>query len=101
MSEITQISYVSNDITFDDVGLINVKISNVKTLKNHHFENCINIGKIIIPDSVNTIEPYCFINCINLTEINIPTSIKELSDYCFSVLRTQALPVGTSSLVII
>lgn len=48
------------------------------------FEDCYNITKIIIPDSVTEIGNWAFENCTNLTSITIPDSIVSIGSRAFS-----------------
>ncbi|MGN0236189.1 MAG: leucine-rich repeat domain-containing protein [Paludibacteraceae bacterium] len=47
------------------------------------FENCTNLTRITIPNSVNTIGNMAFERCSNLKQITIPNSVTKIGDSAF------------------
>ena len=47
------------------------------------FEECYNLRKIIIPDTITTIGNYAFYGCFNLTDVIIPDSVTKIGNYAF------------------
>ena len=56
----------------------------VKAIDNCAFENCTEITKVTIPESVVYIGTFAFGGCTALQEIAVPTSVTELKDGIFS-----------------
>jgi hypothetical protein len=65
------------------------------------FNNCYNITKIVLPESIKTIGSTAFQNCEALTEVNIPSGVTEIGDYTFfncKALTTVTIPSGVTSI---
>lgn len=65
------------------------------------FNNCYNITKIVLPESIKTIGSTAFQNCEALTEVNIPSGVTEIRDYTFfncKALTTVTIPSGVTSI---
>lgn len=56
----------------------------VEVISPSAFQNCKNIQKIIIPESVNYIGRFAFVDCCELTEIHIPNSVLKIRQQTFS-----------------
>lgn len=47
------------------------------------FDDCTNLRKFVIPDSVERIPQFCFSGCLNLNEIYLPETLKYIDQYAF------------------
>lgn len=63
----------------------------VETIANHAFEDCINIEKVVMPDTVNYIGYWAFSSARKLKEINISTSCEFIGQ--FIVLGTKVTEI--------
>lgn len=57
--------------------------SGITEIKPEAFKNCIDLEKIIIPNTINTIGESAFENCINLKEIVLPPTLKKIDKRAF------------------
>lgn len=57
--------------------------SGITEIKPEAFKNCIDLEKIIIPNTINTIGESAFENCINLKEIVLPSTLKKINKRAF------------------
>lgn len=57
--------------------------TSVTELKTSAFEDCSNLNKIILPNSIKSLGSFAF-EWTKLSTINIPSSVTTISDYCFS-----------------
>lgn len=56
----------------------------IKCIGGHAFDNCNNISKVTLPDSITSIGNSAFDECDKLTSINIPNQVTSIGDYAFS-----------------
>lgn len=64
------------------------------------FENCTNLSKITIPNSVTKIGQMAFRGCINLKQIELPKKLKRIEDHTFqsSGLTSVIIPDSVKSI---
>ena len=58
--------------------------SNVKSIGESAFDNCIGLSSFSIPSTVTSIGKNAFKNCSGLTTITIPNSVTSIGEYAFS-----------------
>ncbi len=56
----------------------------VVAIEDMAFENCKNIKRIILPETIKAIGIWSFLNCTGLTEIHLPKSMESLSSTAFT-----------------
>ena len=47
------------------------------------FGGCINLKKVVLPDSMTEISGYSFVRCINLTDIKLPPNLVKIEEAAF------------------
>ena len=65
------------------------------------FENCTNITRVILPDSVTTVNGYAFKGCSNLININLGKSLTSIGLYAFKdciSLKNITIPATVTSI---
>ena len=62
---------------------INKKWYKVTEIGGSTFENCTNLTKVVIPESVTTINSDSFRSCINLTNLVLPDNLVTINDFAF------------------
>lgn len=65
------------------------------------FENCINLKKVKLPESMTEISAWSFDGCINLSEINIPSQLEKIGVGAFrncKKLTTLTIPQTVTSI---
>ena len=75
--------------------------SNITSLDDYCFSNCVQLYNIVIPSSVKTLGAYCLCRCIRLKQITLPSSIISLGAGCFSdckALGSIAIPSSVTKL---
>ena len=60
----------------------------VTKIRDHAFDYCTSLKKIIIPESVTKIGDYAFYRCTSLKKIIIPDSVTEIGDMAFYGCRS-------------
>ncbi len=55
----------------------------VTAIADYAFQNCINLTKLVLPETVKTIGTYAFSGCTELTEFTIPASVTYIGDSIF------------------
>jgi hypothetical protein len=78
--------------SFDELQLF----TSLKDLYGNSFENCRQLGSIVLPSSIERIYYRVFMNCPRLTSINLPENLSMLGDNAFdgcSSLRTVTVLV--------
>ena len=69
----------------------------VTSVFEHTFQDCVNITKIVLPNTLSTIESWAFAGCIGITEIELPSSLTRIGDQAFrgcTSLRSITIPDG-------
>ena len=69
----------------------------VTSVFEHTFQDCVNITKVILPDTLTSIESWAFAGCIGLTEIDLPASLTRIGDQAFrgcTSLKAIVIPDG-------
>lgn len=51
------------------------------------FQNCHDLSKVELPDTITKIKEWAFYDCPSLTNINIPSSVKTIEEYAFHSCR--------------
>ena len=65
-------------------ALTDVRVTNAKVLGNSTFENCYNLERLSLPDSLRSIGDRAFYNCRGLTELTIPASVTSIGADAFT-----------------
>lgn len=47
------------------------------------FQDCINLTRVVLPDSIREIPASCFFNCKKLSDVAIPDSVTSIDDFAF------------------
>lgn len=70
----------------------------IKIIAPNAFRDCINIKKVIMPDSVIHISYWAFCHADNLSEINISENCEEIMQYAFqdTSLKAISIPAATT-----
>lgn len=58
--------------------------SNLQSVGESAFENCINLLAVELPAGVTEIGEYAFFECYSLESVNIPAGVTEIQDYTFA-----------------
>lgn len=61
-----------------------ISIGSENVADNGAFKGCVNLTKVVLPDSLTNIEAYSFYGCSNLSSIYLPESVKEISFHAFA-----------------
>ena len=64
-------------------SLKEVVINNCNYITRGAFENCANLTKIVLPDTVTGIGDSAFKNCESLTSFTVPSGVTEIAGYAF------------------
>ena len=73
----------------------------VTSVFEHTFQDCVNITKIVLPNTLLTIESWAFAGCIGITEIELPSSLTRIGDQAFrgcTSLRSITIPEGIETI---
>ena len=69
----------------------------VTSVFEHTFQDCVNITKVILPETLTSIESWAFAGCIGITEIDLPNSLTRIGDQAFrgcTSLKAIVIPDG-------
>lgn len=75
--------------------------SNITSLDDYCFHNCVQLYNIVLPSSVKTLGAYSLCRCIRLKKITLPSSVISLGNGCFSdckSLETIVIPSSVTRL---
>ena len=64
-------------------SLINVDLSHISSLGKGAFRGCVNLGAVIMPESMVVIPEAAFSGCVNLTVFNFPHNLERIDDAAF------------------
>jgi len=73
----------------------------VTAIGSHAFDDCRDLIKLTIPDSVTTIGDYAFYYCIKLPSVILPAKLTSIGEYAFSLcfkLTNVTIPAGVTSI---
>ena len=73
----------------------------VTSVFNHTFQDCVNITKIVLPNTLTTIEDWAFAGCIGVTEIELPASLERIGEHAFrgcTSLKSIEIPAGLNEI---
>ena len=56
---------------------------NVTRILDGAFENCLNLQKVVLPETINKIDARAFYGCEELQTINLPDTITSIGEYAF------------------
>lgn len=95
ISENSKLNKIPTEAFKGCVNLKSIDISsqNITSIDDYAFDGCSNlcnnntsnVGKLILPNSINNIGDYAFNECINITNITLPFNLSRLGDHCFSI----------------
>ena len=81
----SQITSIGEDAFYECIGLTSVIIPNsVTSIGVYAFYECIGLTSVIIPNSVTSMGDNAFSGCTGLTSVTIPNSVTSIGDYAFS-----------------
>ncbi len=64
--------------------IVEVTVANgVTSVDSYSFADCLNLSKVLFPESLTKISSSAFVNCINLFDINLPENIIDIGFYAF------------------
>ena len=81
-----KLRYIGNN-AFGDTLIREIDLSkcvNLYEINSGAFKNCINLEKVILPDSIKEIRYLCFYGCEKLKQINIPKDLEMLGRKAFA-----------------